>query len=95
MPEDTKLISQALYDCFYGESGMLEGPCVVDAMFSQRNSLDRIAEAITAPGAAGLDASGVTVKSLTEAVMGITGGLVAVAGAISELADAVRGRETP
>jgi hypothetical protein len=49
-----------------------------------------IAGAITAAGAPGTDASGGTILSLTEAVMGVTAGLCEVAASINRLADAVR-----
>lgn len=53
--------------------------------------LTRIAAAVTPVGAVpSHDAASVSVGSLTEAVMGVTAGLVRVAEAISELADAVR-----
>jgi pyruvate/oxaloacetate carboxyltransferase len=51
----------------------------------------RIANAITPLNAApGHDATGGTVDSLTEAVMGVTAGLQAIASAIESLAEAVR-----
>ena len=50
---------------------------------------EQIAQAITPPAAPGKDAAGGTVTSLTEAVMGVTGGLVQIAEAIQELANAV------
>ncbi len=56
------------------------------------DGLDRVAGAITPQGAmAGRDASGGRVSSLTEAVMGITSGLVRVAEAIEGLSGAIRG----
>lgn len=56
-----------------------------------------IGNAITPRGTApGTDACGGSVDSLTEAVMGQTAGLVSIANAISELAEAVReSRESP
>lgn len=62
------------------------------------NALDRMADQICnianaiAPitAIAGEDALGGHVTSLTEAVMGTTAGLVSIAAAITELADAVR-----
>ncbi len=55
--------------------------------------LKRIASAILPSGtAAGHDACGGTVDSLTEAVMGITGGLVQIAQALDRLAQAVEDR---
>lgn len=54
----------------------------------------RVAHAIT-PGDAmpGQDAMGVSVSSLTEAVMGLTAGLLAIAHAIDALAEAIRESE--
>ena len=52
-----------------------------------------VASAVTPRGAMpGHDATGGSVGSLTEAVMGITAGLCKVASAIDNLADAVRER---
>lgn len=58
---------------------------VADAVRGLRNA---ITPAAAAPGH---DAAGGTVDSLTEAVMGMTAGLVQIAEAISSLADAVHG----
>lgn len=50
-----------------------------------------LSNAITPSDACGNeDASGVLVDSLTEAVMGMTAGLIRIADSISELASAVR-----
>jgi hypothetical protein len=56
----------------------------------------RIASSITPIDAAGgNDATGGRVESLTEAVMGMTAGLVQIAHALSEVADTIReGRES-
>lgn len=54
----------------------------------------RIANSITPVSAVqGTDANGGSVGSLTEAVMGMTFGLVRIAEAITDLAEAVRERE--
>ena len=53
---------------------------------------ERIANAIGGTGAPGHDATGGCVDSLTEAVMGTTAGLVQIANAISDLAEAIRER---
>jgi hypothetical protein len=56
---------------------------VVDAVNYISLSLNRVAKAITpADAASGHDAMGGHVESLTEAVMGITGGLLEIARAI-------------
>lgn len=53
-----------------------------------------IANAITPVGAmAGLDKAGGRVASLTEAVIGMTAGLFAIAESIEKLADAIEGRK--
>ncbi len=53
----------------------------------------RIASAITANAVPGRDEAGGYVGSLTEAIMGVTAGLVAIAKAIEELAEAMRERD--
>lgn len=52
--------------------------------------LSELSSSITPHNASGTDATGGTVGSLTEAVMGATAGLVKIAEAIHNLADAVR-----
>lgn len=89
--------AQALYDT-------LQSPNVCDSNFEAANVVDviqhlalatgKVADAITPRNAAaGKDANGGHVESLTEAVMGITAGLHRIANAISELAEAVRDKE--
>jgi hypothetical protein len=56
-------------------------------------SVKRIASAITPNCIGSNDASGSHVESLTEAVMGTTAGLMAIAEAIGELAAAVRNHD--
>lgn len=51
------------------------------------SELGRVARAITASAVPGRDAAGGRVESLTEAVMGVTAGLMAIAAAIDRLAD--------
>ena len=54
----------------------------------------KLARAITPLSAlAGTDAAGGRVESLTEAIMGVTAGLVQIADAIGDLAEAVRERD--
>ena len=56
--------------------------------------LTKLARAITPLSAlAGTDAAGGRVESLTEAIMGVTAGLVQIADAIGDLAEAVRERD--
>lgn len=58
------------------------------------HNISKLANSITYPSAVpGTDACGGSVLSLTEAVMGITGGLVEIANSIDHLADAIRERE--
>jgi hypothetical protein len=57
------------------------------------NMLNKLAKAVMADASPGRDATDGTVGCLTEAVMGVTAGLVEIAGAINNLAEAVRERE--
>ena len=52
--------------------------------------LNRLSGSITSQGMPGTDATGGTVYSLTESVMGITAALVQIADSINDLAEAVR-----
>jgi hypothetical protein len=61
-------------------------------MDDNADALQAIARAITANAVGGTDAAGGHVESLTEAVMGMTAGLIQIANAISDLAEAVRER---
>jgi hypothetical protein len=75
----------------------LQSPNVCDSNFEDANVVDvinalatatsRVANAITPNIAGNNDASGTHVASLTEAVMGVTAGLFAIAGAINDLAE--------
>lgn len=56
--------------------------------------LSRIAQAITADAAPNQDASGGTVASLTEAIMGVTAGLCRIAEAIHHHAETLQEIET-
>ena len=85
-------IADAIGDAFHscGEYGEQN---VVTAVIELAETANRIAKAITPQdAAAGCDATGGTITSLTEAVMGITGGLVQIANAIQSLAEAVNQR---
>ena len=58
------------------------------------DGFSKLAEAITPLSVlAGTDAAGGRVESLTEAVMGVTAGLVQIADAIRAMAEAVRERD--
>ncbi len=63
---------------------------VVDAIASLASEAGGIARAITPNAVGGRDANDGHVESLTEAVMGVTGGLCRIAEAINNLAEAVR-----
>lgn len=63
---------------------------LADAVARLEPALRRVAAAITPNICGGDDATGSHVESLTEAVMGVTGGLVRIAEAIDGLAAAVR-----
>jgi len=64
---------------------------VVDVLDRLASHVVSVARAITPSEAvAGQDATGGHVASLTEAVMGLTAGMVQIASAIESLADAVR-----
>lgn len=90
MSED---ISEALRDSFISPNvadSNLEAANVVDVIQGLATSARRIASAISADAAPGHDATGGVVASLTEAVMGITAGLMAVAESNEAIADAIR-----
>lgn len=70
----------------------LEPANVVDTLDAIARASRSIALAITPNAAPGTDATGGPVASLTEAVMGVTGGLCRIADAIDNLAEAVRER---
>lgn len=68
----------------------LEPANVVDVLNELAVSAKLIARSITPCAAGTRDANGGHVESLTEAVMGITGGLVQIAEAIHALASAIQ-----
>jgi hypothetical protein len=73
----------------------LEPANVVDVGYFVSRSILRLATAITPDASAGRDNAGGCVTSLTEATMGITGGLMAIADAINRLASAVETNDQP
>lgn len=87
-------VADAIVDAFQrgGERGDQSLVGVVDDLAYRTQ---QIAEAITPQAAPGHDAAGGTVASLTEAVMGVTGGLCRIAGAIESLAEAVASADDP
>ncbi len=98
-----KEVAEAINEAFSTEYGTLVDAIVdsfqrgghngdqnlVEVIDDLANQAKQIAHAITAPAAPGRDAAGGTVTSLTEAVMGVTDGLVKIADAINSLAEAV------
>jgi hypothetical protein len=82
-------IADAISDAFvYG--GVERDTNLVEATIRLARNTGKIAKAITPQDAmAGHDATGGRITSLTEAVVGITGGLVQIANAIQSLAEAV------
>lgn len=76
-------VANAVEICFDEDSAL------VRSVEQLAESAKRIGEAITPNIAGGRDANGGHVESLTEAVMGMTGGLIRIAEAIESLANAV------
>lgn len=90
--------SKAIRDTFTSPNvadANLEPANLVDVVHYVARAADRIATAITPRAAPGKDANGGHVESLTEAVMGMTVGLNAIADAINHLAEAVENRGRP
>ncbi len=67
----------------------LEPANIVDVVHALGRAVYRLSEAVTPNIVGGHDEMGGHVESLTEAVMGITGGLARIAESISDLASAV------
>lgn len=70
----------------------MENANVVDVLAGLASAARRIANAITLPDIPGKDADDNGVGCLTEAIMGITSGLIRVAESISDLAESVKQR---
>lgn len=70
-----------------------EAANVVDVINFVASGLRSVAKSITPNVPGSEDATGCHVESLTEAVMGLTAGSMAIAEAINDLANAVRYRE--
>lgn len=87
-------IAEAIADSFQSPNvcdSNLEMANVVDVLHSIAIAGRSISRAITpTDAAAGHDAAGGTVCSLTEAVMGMTAALIRVAESIGSVADAIR-----
>ncbi len=83
-------VAEAIVDVFTSPNVGLMGANIVDVIGSLATSAKSIAAAITPPGAICQDANGGHVGSLTEAIMGVSAGLLAIAQSIDSLAGAVR-----
>ncbi|HTU22499.1 MAG TPA: hypothetical protein VMG10_30960 [Gemmataceae bacterium] len=70
--------------------GIGEAEMVTEALNTLSAKVNCISNAITSDAIPGRDETGGVVASLTEAVMGMTAGLVRIAESIDGLADAVR-----
>jgi len=82
--------STAIYDSFMSRNvadSNLENANLVDTTDRIGLAMELLANAITPLDASGYDASGGTVTSLTEAVMGVSAGLSQIAEAIAGLKD--------
>ena len=90
MPTEGDKIANAIDMSLYSEKlgGRGEGNLVEVIHDLARNAAE-IASAISTSGE-GEDAAGGTIRCLTSSVMGVTAGLVKIAEAIHDLADAVR-----
>lgn len=93
---DDELTADALERCLVSPNvcdSNGEHANVVDVLDRLSSCVRSVARAITpSESAAGQDATGGHVASLTEAVMGLTAGMVQIANSIESLADAVRDR---
>ncbi len=87
--DESNNIRDAIIDAFGSACGKGE-ESIIGSIKDLSESAKRIAYSITPPVAGNKDASGGHVESLTEAVMGVTGGLCKIAEAIESLAEAVR-----
>ena len=89
-------IADVIKECFMSniDNGPYDEKNLIDALFVLTYSLKRISTSIYPDDCGpGRDANGGSVSSLTEAVMGITGGLVKIADSINNLAEAIKEKE--
>lgn len=93
MAEEDSAIASALTRTLEADDDAGEAVNVVDVLMGLSGATRRIADAITPNLVGSKDAYGGHVESLTEAMMGVTGGLVQIAESIADLAQAVRERE--
>lgn len=78
---------EAIADIANSLTGTNTEETIADTFFDIGIALRMIGDAIyPAPDGGGTDAAGIEVNSLTEAVMGVTAGLFAIAEAINRLA---------
>lgn len=93
---NTNSLEETLEQCFISQNvndSNFESANLVDVVDRLADKTASIAEAIYPSGVvAGTDAAGGHVRSLTEAVMGMTAGLCRIAEAIESLASAVGGK---
>jgi len=94
MDEDTAAAIERSFISPNVADSNLEPANIVDVLDSLARQVGGVRKAITPNDCtAGTDATGGHVSSLTEAVMGLTAGMVQIAHAIDGLADAVRSRD--
>lgn len=89
--QEDRLTSQAIVESF--QSRNLNAN-VVDVLDRLASSTRRISLAICDDACPGTDATGGKVGCMVEATMGVTAGLVRIADAIADLAEAVRDSHT-
>lgn len=86
--------ADAIYAVFQSPN-VMDSNCeianVVDVIYSMACAVRGVGKAITPPNALdGMDAAGGSVSSLTEAVMGNTAGMMAIAEALNNVANAIQ-----
>lgn len=91
-PQPIESLVNKIDESFIAFDDNLDTVNVPKAIICLTEKFGQIALAITPTGLPGRDATGGSITSLTEAVMGITAGLVRVAESIESLAAAVSER---
>jgi hypothetical protein len=79
-------VNEAIRDAFIVNEYEPNEANITDVVRELSESTRAIAHAITADAIGGHDATGGRIESLTEAVMGVTAGLVMIAEALKEIA---------
>jgi hypothetical protein len=90
---EARVLAEALEEVFESFSVMNSSGCnanIVDVIDDVSRSAKEIALAITPAADPANDAAGGRVGSLTEAVMGLTCGLIKIAEGLESIADAIR-----